>query len=378
MPFVRSQSNDPLSTTIEAIYLAATDPAGWPDALALIGALVGAQAVTLISADRSDSHDIFAFHNMDPAQIALYNRDFQGEDPTVVYSLSQPVGTFVSSADMFSDDAWRNTRLYHELIRHDGMFYLEGSTLFLGSGAYSALGYHRSHRAGPASGEARRLHDEVARHLRRALGVHRRLQQAEAKTNDLREVLERLVAGVLLIDHCGRVVFANASARRMLERGDGLRLQEKRPVALHRDDAAKLNRLLANAVLPADRALGGSVALRRAGALPPIQALVVPLRRAGSSAAIFLGEPLGPRPQQAVILQHLYGLTPTEAKVAVDLAAGHPLPAIADRVGVKVATVRSHLKGALAKTATHRQSELVSLILRSPLTMVEPTGDPSG
>lgn len=372
----RVRPNDPLSTAIEAIYAAATEPAGWQMALANIGALVGAHAVTLIYADSGGGpHDIFAFHNMDVAQIERYNREFRGQDPTVAHSLSKPVGTFVSSADICSDEAWRRTPLYHELIRRDGMFYLEGSTLLVESGTYAALGYHRSERAGPAGGEERRLHDEVARHMRRALGIHRRLQRASVRADSFEETVERLALGVVLIDHRGRVHFANAAARRIAAEGDAFRIQDGTPRARHREDAATLDRLLANVLLPTDRALGGAVALRRASARAPIEALVVPLRTEHSAAAIFLGDPLASRLPRAEAIRRLYGLTPSEARVASDLADGHSLTAIADRIGVRVSTVRTHLKSILAKTSTHRQAELVRMLVSSPSTLIEPDRD---
>lgn len=59
------------------------------------------------------------------------------------------------------------------------------------------------------------------------------------------------------------------------------------------------------------------------------------------------------------------GLTPAEARLAAALAVGDRLADYAAATGLRPHTVRSTLKAALAKTGTHRQSELVSLVLRA-------------
>lgn len=65
------------------------------------------------------------------------------------------------------------------------------------------------------------------------------------------------------------------------------------------------------------------------------------------------------------LLQDLYGLTPTEALVAAGLARGMDSAELARAMGVQPNTVLSHIKRVLLKSGTRRQSQLVSLILRS-------------
>jgi DNA-binding CsgD family transcriptional regulator len=62
-----------------------------------------------------------------------------------------------------------------------------------------------------------------------------------------------------------------------------------------------------------------------------------------------------------------YGLTEAEARVAQRLAAGDPLDAIAGDLGIRLATVRNHLKQIFEKTGTHRQAALVALLHAGPI-----------
>jgi DNA-binding CsgD family transcriptional regulator len=70
-----------------------------------------------------------------------------------------------------------------------------------------------------------------------------------------------------------------------------------------------------------------------------------------------------PRPN-AQTLQDIFGLTPAEATLAVQIAAGGSLAVIASTNKVKIATARSQLASIFAKTHTRRQAELVALLAR--------------
>lgn len=63
-------------------------------------------------------------------------------------------------------------------------------------------------------------------------------------------------------------------------------------------------------------------------------------------------------------LQREIGLTHMEPRVTARLAAGLSPQAIARSLGIRVSTVRSHLKAAYAKSGTSRQAELIRFVLR--------------
>jgi DNA-binding CsgD family transcriptional regulator len=65
----------------------------------------------------------------------------------------------------------------------------------------------------------------------------------------------------------------------------------------------------------------------------------------------------------ATLLRRLFGLTRSEAEVAVRIARGGDVKEIAEELSVSLATVRTHLQHVFDKTDTHRQSELVRRLL---------------
>jgi DNA-binding CsgD family transcriptional regulator len=65
-------------------------------------------------------------------------------------------------------------------------------------------------------------------------------------------------------------------------------------------------------------------------------------------------------------LRRLYGLTVREAAVVAELVRGRDLHEAAERLDMSVHTARTLLRFVFRKTDTHRQSELVGLVLRGP------------
>ncbi|MBM6583499.1 helix-turn-helix transcriptional regulator [Microvirga sp. BT689] len=73
-----------------------------------------------------------------------------------------------------------------------------------------------------------------------------------------------------------------------------------------------------------------------------------------------------PEPSYAV-LQEVFGITKSEARVGNRLTCGVSLQEAAEVIGVTIGTVRSQTKSLFAKTGTNRQAELVRLLTRLSL-----------
>jgi DNA-binding CsgD family transcriptional regulator len=175
-------------------------------------------------------------------------------------------------------------------------------------------------------------------------------------------------SAVVLLDRHSRVIRCNEAASRLL--GPDLDIRNGRLVSGSHDATATLDRALHDLLWrPASTALAAPVRLPRSGRRPT---LAYPLRLSGVSTDALA-------PCQAVIvlvdlddrsrppedtLRAIFGLTPAEAKLAQHLASGESVEQIASRLGIAYETARNQLKSVLAKTETHRQSNLVSLLAR--------------
>ena len=80
-------------------------------------------------------------------------------------------------------------------------------------------------------------------------------------------------------------------------------------------------------------------------------------------AAVLILTPVAARDApRAEIMQSLFDLTPSEARVARGLASGMTVDGIASQSSVSRNTVRARLRGVLEKTGCKRQAEAVALL----------------
>jgi DNA-binding CsgD family transcriptional regulator len=176
--------------------------------------------------------------------------------------------------------------------------------------------------------------------------------------------------GGILLDQEKRVIHLNKLAQTAV--GETFTTKSGRLCAADRMSDALLQTLLDQSLKYAEdhrhyrrQALG----LRRAHKRPLILR-VVPVEPEAKShlndaaLVLVLVDPEDcPQPSHTV-LQQVFGITRSEARVANRLMCGESLQDIAGALGVSVGTVRSQIKALFAKTGTNRQAELVRLLTR--------------
>jgi DNA-binding CsgD family transcriptional regulator len=177
--------------------------------------------------------------------------------------------------------------------------------------------------------------------------------------------------GIIVTDQTARIVWQNAVAAEVLDRSDGLISRSGIISSPHRTSAAELAAWIRQAAQAQNRFNSTSEkALRIArAARPPLLVLVATLpaptdgNGAASEAAAIL---LIAEPDRRPAIRHLvdwFGLTPTEAELAVQLANGARLEDLSARKGVRMSTLRSQLSAVLGKTgAIDRRNWSVSCI----------------
>jgi DNA-binding CsgD family transcriptional regulator len=90
-----------------------------------------------------------------------------------------------------------------------------------------------------------------------------------------------------------------------------------------------------------------------------------PLAALPGAAAVIIQDPAEGAPPPVEAIGLLYGLTTAERNVLEHVAASHAPQETADRLGVSVNTIKTHLQKIFAKTNTARQADLVRLVARS-------------
>lgn len=171
----------------------------------------------------------------------------------------------------------------------------------------------------------------------------------------------------LLLDVKGEVVRVNLAAEKLL--GPDIRITNRRLRSSSRDASERLDAAIKSLVWAAEMASVPPVAFPREDQPSIVVYLMRNPKLTDSPLSPFRGivvlADLGARSRPASQgLQTAFGLTPAEARLAAALAAGSDLNAEADRLKLSRETVRHQLKAIFAKTGTHRQGELVSLLSR--------------
>ncbi len=184
------------------------------------------------------------------------------------------------------------------------------------------------------------------------------------------EVLDILGFGVVLAEARGAVVFANAFAKALSTETEGFSLHSRLRAATP-ELTRQLQKRVAEVAGAAERGedLMRGLALPRSEGSGDLMLVICSLPsgkadgRSSPLAAIFISNP-GRRPAPPEhMLASLFGLTPAEAQVAHGLVSGQRSADIARQLKISQTTVAFHLRNLFEKTGTHRQVDLVALIL---------------
>ena len=358
---------------IDLAYEAASAPGLWSRTLERFAHLTCASGACLHQQNLRTGEGFTFGHNIDPAAVERYFSHFSTRNP--LYTSRRP-GTpawIMRDSDIVDRDDLNRTEYYNDHMRPADFESL--LILRLGSFGSDTVGINLFRRFGDEPFEDReiRIAEAAHGHLIRAFKLGRTLGQANAFHQDLAGWAHGSPHGLFLLDATGTVLRMNGVAQAMIDERDGLTLACGRLTAAGADPAKALECLIAHAAAldPAIRR-GGSMRLASVGRRRPIWLTVSPGPR--RDPGVFSPRPavivcahdldarLGPAER---VLRDLFSLTPAEARLTLSLAEGLTLKEIAEAFALSPHTVHEQLKHVFAKNDTHRQAELVRLVLRT-------------
>ena len=176
------------------------------------------------------------------------------------------------------------------------------------------------------------------------------------------DFLALLPFGVILSAPDGSLVHANPLARHLLGR--------HQPIGVGSDgrltaDQAPATRRLREAIREVAGGANARVVWQGALSSGPRQAVVVRTVAGHDGnapvAAIFVADPRS-LPRETT-LRELHGLTPAEARVALEMLQGHSVAQAARRLGISPNTVKTQLQRVFEKLQVSRQTEMVRLLM---------------
>jgi DNA-binding CsgD family transcriptional regulator len=380
----------------------ATEPASadtcWQLALDWLAKCVGAGASAILVSCGRHRHLPVITANSDPAAIASYFGHYRLLDPMSGPMTAGGLGELVVGSDHHERTKFQRSQFFNDFCRPFVMEDCASITLLRESHNSVQLLVPFALETEAFRREQRQILSLIAPHLHRASQAARQLGALRNYQDSLLATLGRLTVGLLLADAEGRVCFANETADALLACGDGIGLERggdrgtpSRLRAATPPATIELRALIsrvaglasaadAGQATPEDCPEYASMALRRPPGKRPLSVLAVPLMQRSAAAtlwnamdrraavALFVTDPNHTTPSAGIAantLRVIYGLTGSEAEVAVAVAKGEGLEAVARQRGVALATIRTQVQRAFDKTGARGQVELVRLVERT-------------
>lgn len=351
---------------IDRIYEAALVPGQWTQLMEDLAAATGCSGGMIISArDHVPNKTIFTGGIEElyrrASEEGWWERNSRGK-----VLLSLPSEEFHSDADHFSMQEMSREPLYRDLLWPLGFGYAAATHIQIPNGDTLILSLERLRDKGPVPlAETQRL-TALRPHIARSALIASRLSFARIQSAN--EAFGKTGMPSAAINRMGKVLDSNALFQERFEQtpvGAGNRL---------RLCSAESNRVLDECLAAAQSGndtlplASRSIALPRTDTSEAAVLHLVPVaghaRDIFTSAAFFIIlTPLdASRLAPVELIQGLFDLTTSEARVARALAGGSDIGAIAETYGIARETVRAHLKSIFAKTGFSRQTDLATAV----------------
>jgi DNA-binding CsgD family transcriptional regulator len=352
--------------------LAAED--GWQELLAAYGRLIGGDSGLIFLKPSGRMLTSFGLHSS--FRLTNYLSYYEPRSPFFSLFRSLPKGRVRALGEFAFSVPYRKTEYFQDFVRPQGFGDLVGVHLLRNDQHYAWLCIRRAEERGTYSASDLHAAGRLVPHLGRAISLRFKLEVERAAPNSLRNSLEFVGFGVIIVDANSRILIANGPAENVLKVGDGLTSRQGRLVCKQPRDAAALQAAIAVAAQPlnANSKVAMDFCVNRNEENAPLTLHVVPLNSASvttdfitqSAVAIFVIDPLHGEPD-AEGFARAYGLTPAERRLLHEVVRGSGVVEAAAKLGIAVPTARTQLQHVFQKTNTASQAELVRLVMLSPL-----------
>jgi DNA-binding CsgD family transcriptional regulator len=360
---------------VDDIYEAAAQPDCWPRIMHDIGKVAEAAGGALI-ARRADAWLGWRCSAaLEKGAEAFFNSGGLQRSQVLGRLLAFNRAGFVTDQEGFTEEEYAEEPVIKEWCAPNGIYHCTATAVPIPNGDLVVFQVKRRKGDHPFGGAELARLDALRPHLARAglLAARWRLERLRSAT----EGLATLGVPAAILDAEGRVLAANELIEKLTSHHVWM---PRDRIALIEPAADKLlRRAVADLASPAAASVR-SFPSKGAGDRPVVMHLIPVTGNArdlfGGGLGVLAVTPLTRLPAlDAALVQSLFDLTPSEARVAGSLAEGLTLGQIAERHKVKLSTVRSQVKSVFAKTGSNTQSQIVALLAKArpsfPLQPVE-------
>lgn len=359
---------------VHDIYAAALEEHPWQDVVIQAAGLLQASSAFLFSPGLSKEQGGFKVSHAMPAQVTdRYLAEVEEVD--VWYHELQRrharlcSGITYRTRDLISDTDLKRSRMHADYLIPSDIGHCLGTIIGDGQSAdtpITPLSVYRPYRSADFSKADEACLQRIQPHLSRALLVRNRLRAAETSWGEL--ALERVATPVVVLTRERKVLLANPAAEKLFGTWTPMLVRNGQLRAAAAAQTVALTRAL-EACSSYRFDPGFSLSIRLAG--PPGSGIVIrlapPPNRSPSAARAAAAGMLVREGHAAIdpksMLTALYELTPAETRLVAALAEGATPESYSALRDIGISTVRTQLQSAFEKTGTHRQSDLMRLVM---------------
>ena len=354
---------------ISSIYQASTSEIAWDNVLDELADVTGARVASIALHDFALKEAWLFGTRTDPDIMDSYAQYYWKQNILVQLTRRVAPGIVMTPKESVDATALEETEFYRDwwLPQEIGLGVMTAN-LVAGEDLHSMINVGRLRSDGFFGSEEKALFAEIIPHMIRGLDIYRRLQISASKPDFSSG--SAMPVGLVIVDRAGRILDAGEHTLALLK-SCGLLAHRQSHTAIATGDG-KLEAMIRSCesaepgkpcggVVMANSADGGHVKISVSPC--PDECHGHPIMAGQSPSAFLLVSTRASDPSHlSDLLQELYGLTPAEVSVALEVAKGKGRQSVAEHLGLQVGTVRTHLASVFAKIGVNRQAELARLI----------------
>ncbi len=355
-----------------ALYAAPLQPEMWHVFLRQVSEASDVTKAALISHDLVvGDHRMLATVGATVAEsVPLYESHYcEFDEWTARFARQARPRRFVQGEELWPEASLRTSVFFNEFLKPFDVCQMAAFAAIGGQGKFETLSVYRGPTEQPFDTDSLALLQMLVPHLETALSTRRRLAQLETRVADLENALNQLPVALVLLDSTGKCVLVNEAAKAILDQRNGLYMERSMLFAKNVTESNRLREALGRSISLAEgKAISGASAVTISRLdRKPLSIVAAPFN-SGTNAVghatviVFINDPEQKAALPSEVLRMLFGLTTSEARLAVTLLEGSSLSEAALIHEVGQETVRTQVKSIFQKTGTKRQGDLIRLL----------------
>ena len=354
-----------MSSVMARLGDAVVDPTAWTDIMTSICEAAGATGAVLLQSDVR-TPDVPRTASTEEMVQLYFAHNWHEQDSRAPGVPRAMAGEVITDQDLLTPEQIRSDPMYNEVLYPFGFKWFAGIGFWADSAPW-VLTLQRTGEEGHFDARETRLLAQLGPRLTETATLSTAVGRIALAS--MTGILDRVRQPAVALDRAGLVIDRNEAADAGFDAD--IRIRDRRLIVRDKAAQARLDQVVdLIRAAPERAALPIEPILIRRAHKGPVVLRVLPID--GAARNVFLGARamlvfvnLTPRamPEPGMIAQ-AFGLTPAEARLVALLAGGLSIADAAERLGIVRDTARNQLKSAFAKTGTHRQPELVNLVLR--------------